>query len=110
MVTIRKIDTIHDYNEFINHGNTINIVKISAEWCGPCKVLGSEITSMDLSNLSDVRFAEIDADNEDFDAVCTELNVRGVPVLAYFKDGNLIEKTAGLVKKDEILSKIETLR
>lgn len=109
MATIREINSIEEYNRFIEIKG-IKILKFGSEWCGPCKVLKDTIKNIDAEKVDDVIFAEIDVENEELYHICVELGIRGIPVLAYYKDGELKDKTTGLQSADAIISKIETLR
>ena len=107
MVNIRKITSVEDYNEFIKKSDSVNIVKFYADWCGPCKVLTDKIVNLNPDKLNNVFFGEVNVDNEDFDSVCSELGIRGIPVLAYFKNGVLVNKSVGLVNDNDIYTAIE---
>lgn len=109
MATIREINSIEEHNRF-KEIKGIKILKFSALWCGPCRVLTDTIKNIDTEKVNDVIFAEINIENEEFDNICAELSIRGIPVLAYYKDGELKDKTTGLQSEDAIISKIETLR
>ena len=109
MATIREINSIEEYNRFIEIKG-IKILKFGSEWCGPCRVLTDTIKNIDTEKVNDVIFAEINIENEEFDNICAELGIRGIPVLAYYKDGELKDKTTGLQSEDAIINKIATLR
>lgn len=110
MANIRNINTADDYNELIKTEGKIVVMKFFANWCGPCRVLTDTIKSIDTEKVEDVIFAEVNIENEEFDNLCAELGIRGIPVLAYYKDGELKDKTTGLQSADAIISKVESLR
>lgn len=110
MANIRKIESVEDYRNLIKTSDNIIVFKFSANWCGPCRVLENNILSIDTDKVQDVIFAEVDIENEEFDSLCAELGIRGIPVLSYYKDGELKEKTTGLQTSDAIISKIESIR
>lgn len=110
MANIRKINNVNEYNEVINTEGKIVIAKFFAGWCGPCRVLTDTIKNIETDKVEDAIFAEVDIENEEFDNLCAELGIRGIPVLAYYKDGELKDKTTGLQSADAIISKVESLR
>ena len=110
MANIRKINNVNEYNEVINTEGKIVIAKFFAFCCGPCRVLTDTIKNIETDKVEDVIFAEVDIENEEFDNLCAELGIRGIPVLAYYKDGELKDKTTGLQSADAIISKVESLR
>ena len=87
--------------------NKLCIVKFSADWCGPCKVLGNVIKQY-ISEYApaDVEFAEIDVDEVE-EELLESYSVKSVPVLVYFKDELVVNKTVGLINKPELHKIIE---
>ena len=103
MAEIREIKSIEDYNEFINNPNSLNIIKVSASWCTPCRVLGDTIKNLTLEEVDGVSIGEIDADDEWFDDLMAELKVRGIPALIAYKNGLEVDRTSGMTPKDKLL-------
>ena len=87
--------------------SSVAIVDIWAEWCGPCKQLSPIIDEVS-SELGDkVLVGKMDADaNLDF---VKTLNVRNIPTILYYKNGEVVERTSGLKSKNEILSIVNKL-
>lgn len=110
MANIRNVSTVEEYNELTKTEGKVIVMKFYANWCGPCRVLTDTIKNIDVEKVDDVIFAEVNIENEEFDNICAELGIRGIPVLAYYKNGELKDKTTGLQSADAIISKIETLR
>lgn len=102
MVIIKKINSIDEYNSLVS-GTCV--IKVSAEWCHPCKMLSETIKGLD----TDVKFAELDADDDFADEITTKLGIRGIPVLIYFKDGKEVSRTVGAVTKDIINNNLANL-
>ena len=87
--------------------SSVAIIDIWAEWCGPCKQLSPIIDEVS-SELGDkVVVGKMDADaNLDF---VKTLNVRNIPTILYYKNGEVVERTSGLKTKNEILSIVNKL-
>ena len=78
----------------------MKLVKLSATWCGPCKMLSNTLKEVDLSGYE---FVEIDVDEQRDTAM--KYNIRGVPVLVIEDDnGNELRRTVGNKNKTHILS------
>lgn len=78
------------------------IIKISANWCGPCNVLKKELATFDYVPI-------IEKDAEEDEEFCKEYNIKNIPTLLFFDNDNLIDKHVGLIKCDELLEKIKQL-
>ena len=70
------------------------IVDFYADWCGPCKMLGSVLESMDVNIL------KINVDTHE--DLATTFGVMSIPTICFFKDGELKEKVIGFRNKEEL--------
>lgn len=102
---MNKITTVSEYQNILSQPGK-HIVKVSASWCNPCKVLTSMIDTFDDSIKS--LFIEIDADEAEDDLVSI-LNVRNVPVLIFYNKDKEMERLVGAQKKEKILDIIENM-
>ena len=85
----------------------VAIVDIWATWCGPCKQLSPIIDEVSSELGTKVLVGKMDADaNLDF---VKTLNVRNIPTILYYKNGEVVERTNGLKTKNEILSIVNKL-
>lgn len=107
MAEIKKINSLEEYDEFINSPNALNIIKIGAEWCGPCRTIEQNIASLTSDEVSGVLLGEIDADDEWAEDKLVELNIRGIPVMIAFKGGEEKERVQGGMTKAALTEFIE---
>lgn len=69
------------------------IEKYSAEWCGPCKVLGKTLETV-LKDYPDIEFVEFDADENEKEF--EEKGIRNVPQLFFYnEDGSEVHHLTG---------------
>jgi thioredoxin 1 len=103
MIEVREIK---NYDEFISFKEdskeVLHVVKIGAEWCGPCKVVSKMISNLDKELVGDTMFAEVDIEEEENDDIVTEFGIRNIPVILFIKDGNVLEKKVGTIKQNEL--------
>ena len=69
-------------------------VDFYADWCGPCKMLGPVLESMDANIL------KINVDSHE--DLATRFGVMSIPTICFFKDGELKERVVGFRNKDEL--------
>lgn len=72
------------------------ILKFSAEWCGPCKMLSNLLGGIEL----DIPITNIDID-QNMDKA-KEYGVRGVPTLVLLDNGVEIKRLIGMQTVDAI--------
>ena len=110
MVTIRNLNSVNDFHEYIGEQDgKLRITKLSAPWCGPCRVLGDTIRGLDSEKIGDTLFAEVNIDTDETEEIGVECGIRGVPVLLFYKDGKEVARTTGAIPADDIYKKIEEL-
>lgn len=107
MADIKKINSLEEYNEFVNAPDTLNVVKVGASFCGPCRTLEQTIRELAPEEVSGVLLGEIDADDEWAEDKIDELKIRGIPVMLAFKGGEEKERVQGGMTKVALTEFIE---
>ena len=97
---MNKIITLSEYQNLLEKPGK-HIIKVSASWCNPCKVLAKTIDTLD-EEFRDL-FVEVDADEAESELL-VKLNVRNVPVLIFYDQDTEFNRTVGAVTKDKIMS------
>ena len=77
------------------------LVDFWAAWCMPCKML-SPIVDQVASERSDVKVCKINIDDEGELAI--RYGVMSIPTLIVFKNGEITNKSIGLISKEDILA------
>ena len=77
------------------------LVDFWAAWCMPCKML-SPIVDQVASERSDVKVCKINIDDEGELAI--RYGVMSIPTLIVFKNGEISNKSIGLISKEDILA------
>ncbi|MBR4823093.1 MAG: thioredoxin [Bacteroidales bacterium] len=89
----------NNFEEIIN-SKPVALVDLWAAWCGPCRMLSPTVD--DIAEEYEGRVAVAKCNVDDNDELAANFGVRSIPTLLFFKDGQLAEKTVGLVSKQEI--------
>ena len=75
------------------------LVDFNADWCGPCKMLRPTIEEIAEDN-ENTKIVSINIDDED--ELAEEYGVFSIPCLVLFDKGKEVNRSVGLISKDEI--------
>ena len=75
------------------------VVDFWADWCGPCKMMGPVLE--ELSGEADFKIVQGDVDAEP--ALAMQFGIESIPTLLVFRNGQLVNRSVGLVSKADIL-------
>lgn len=92
-----KIVNQTEFDELIKSG--ITLVDFYADWCGPCKMLGPILESLD-EEYPDINFVKINCDNDI--AVADRYGILSIPAVFIIKDGKVIANTLGYHAKEDM--------
>ncbi len=92
-----------DFNKLINEKKPV-LVDFHAEWCGPCKTQSPIIKQVAKEIDGKVRIIKIDIDKNQ--AIAQRYNVRGVPTLVLFKEGQIVWRQSGVQTKAQLVDVI----
>ena len=82
------------------------LVDFWAEWCTPCKQIGPILDEIDKDMGEKITIAKVNID--DNPDTPTKYNVRGIPTLILFKDGEIAATKVGLLPKNKLMEWVET--
>ncbi len=91
--------TKENFKQEVLEAKGLVVVDFGANWCGPCKSLLpilDEVVSEDPNK----KIVKVDIDEQE--ELAKEYKIMSVPTLLVFKNGEVIDKSVGLIQKDEV--------
>ncbi len=88
-------------SEFSNEVATgVSVVDFSAEWCGPCRMLGPVLEELSEEFTGKINFLNVDVDNDPDLAV--KFGITNIPALIVLKDGQKVDMQVGFQPKENL--------
>ncbi|WP_342355921.1 thioredoxin [Nocardia otitidiscaviarum] len=88
-------------------GNRVKLVNFRADWCGPCKMVAPVLENIASEYGESVDVIQIDVDNSP--AIAGEYNIRAIPTMIAFRNGQARNKLVGAKGKAALLRELQPL-
>ncbi|MDH3735359.1 MAG: thioredoxin [Gemmatimonadota bacterium] len=97
--------TDENFSDEIESSDGLAMVDFWAEWCGPCRLVGPIVDELAHEQSDRVKVGKMDVDaNPD---TAFRFNVRSIPSILFFKDGELVDTVIGAQPKSVLEQKID---
>lgn len=103
---MEKVITETNIQEILASSKVV-MIDFWAAWCGPCRILIPTVDEIAEEFAGRATIAKCNV--EDCEDVAVTYGIRNIPALLYFKDGQLVDRSVGLVSKAEIEAKLNSL-
>jgi thioredoxin 1 len=104
--SVVKLDESNFDREVTQDGKPV-IVDFWAEWCGPCKMIAPLLDEIAREKADAVKVAKVNVDENQ--SLSLKYNIRAIPALLFFKNGQLRDQVTGVTSKKDLLNRIEAL-
>lgn len=104
--TIREI-TDSDFDSVVIDSGKPVVVDFWATWCVPCRRLEEVLETAAERYSGKIEFCKVDVNGNS--GVTSRFSVRNIPLLLFFNNGELVDRTAGSISEDLLREKLEGL-
>ena len=80
------------------------LIDFYADWCGPCKMLSPIVDEVAAEN-DDIKVVKVNVDESQNTAI--KYQVMSIPTLVVIKNGNEVNRSIGVIDKEEIINMIK---
>ena len=83
------------------------LVDFYADWCGPCKMLAPVVEALAAEYEGKVKIGKLNVDQSP--DIAEQYGVMSIPTLLFIKNGEVVNKTIGVVSKAELEQALNAL-
>ena len=100
---VKKVND-ETFEQEVLKSNIPVLVDFYADWCGPCKMLSPTVDEVAQEN-DDIKVVKVNVDESQDTAI--KYQVMSIPTLVVIRNGNEVNRSVGVIDKEEILNMIK---
>ena len=102
-----KIINGSDFDSEVLKSNVPVLVDFFATWCGPCNEIAPILDELDNDFAGKAKILKLDIDHAK--EIAVKYEVKRIPNMVFFKNGEVVDRVIGKVDKSELANKLNPL-
>jgi thioredoxin 1 len=78
-----------------------------AAWCGPCRMISPTVEELAKEYSGKVKVMKLNTDENS--EIASRYKIMGIPTIMFFKDGSKVDQIVGVVPKQQLKAKLDSL-
>jgi len=99
--------TEQTFEDEVTKADLPTVVDYWAPWCGPCRILSPMVEKLSEDYKEKVKFCKVNVDENM--QLAANARVQSIPLLVFYKGGERVDESLGVVPEAELRSKIDAL-
>lgn len=95
--------TDQNWQELVNNNSHV-IMDFWAEWCGPCRAIAPFVEEAAAEMEGKVLIGKVNIDENP--QVTMQFAIKNIPTLIFIKNGEIVDKHVGALRKSDLMDKI----
>ncbi len=92
--------TEETFHKEVKEADTPVLVDFWAEWCGPCRMVAPILEELSKEFAGKLKVVKLDVESSP--NIAAAYNIRGIPALLLFKDGQVAGQKVGALPKHQL--------
>lgn len=92
--------SVEDFEDEVLKSDVKVLVDFYADWCGPCKMMAPVLEEI-AENNNGFKIVKLNVDENM--SISEKYNIMSIPALFVFDKGEVVNKSVGLISKNEVL-------
>lgn len=92
--------SVEDFEDEVLKSDVKVLVDFYADWCGPCKMMAPVLEEI-AENNNGFKIVKLNVDENM--SIAEKYNIMSIPSLFVFDKGEVVNKSVGLISKNEVL-------